>query len=355
METKLVVKKRNGEMTLSQTNEIGGIFAASGMFKDIQSKAQAIVKILAGRELGIPPVVAMSKIYMVSGKVAIPSEILAGLIKKSGKYTYRIIKHDDTSCKIQFLEKVGEKWETVGESEYSIDDAKLAGLTNKDNWIHYRRNMLFARALSNGARWYCPDAIQGAYTTEELAETPPAEVGITEKIEQAKIAPPTPPIAEILKGGGTKPLPPTENPLKQGIVEATESHKPASVDKIAEMVKLARQLPGTDGDKELIMNVFFEQLNLPTNTPFEKLTMEQVNKVIKMIHNNILISSTPIDSAKKNKLEKTSKLGAWKKGYCADCWEKGIKKELTKSQIKLSEKNFGDIQLCFVCQKARNK
>jgi len=325
------------------------------MFKDVQSKAQCVVKILAGRELGIPPVVAMSKIYMVDGKVALPSEIMAGLIKKSGKYNYRIVKHDETLCHIQFLEKDGEKWTIAGETKYTIEDAKLAGLTAKHNWIHYKRNMLFARALSNGARWYCPDAIHGAYTTEELIETPPAEVGITEKIEQAKIAPPTPPIAEILEGGGTKPLPPTENPLKQGIVEATESHKPASVDKIAEMVKLARQLPGTDGDKELIMNVFFEQLNLPTNTPFEKLTMEQVNKVIKMIHNNILISSTPIDSAKKNKLEKTSKLGAWKKGYCADCWEKGIKKELTKSQIKLSEKNFGDIQLCFVCQKARNK
>ena len=49
--------------------------------------------------------------------------------------------------------------------------AVKAGTKNMDK---FPRNMLFARAMSNGQKWYCPDAFNGAtvYTPEELgAET----------------------------------------------------------------------------------------------------------------------------------------------------------------------------------------
>jgi hypothetical protein len=51
-----------------------------------------------------------------------------------------------------------------------MEDAKRANLTGKDNWTKYPRNMLFARALSNGQKWYAPDVFNGAtvYTPDEL-------------------------------------------------------------------------------------------------------------------------------------------------------------------------------------------
>jgi hypothetical protein len=33
--------------------------------------------------------------------------------------------------------------------------------------------MYFARALANGARWYCPDAIMGYHSYEEMQDTEP--------------------------------------------------------------------------------------------------------------------------------------------------------------------------------------
>jgi hypothetical protein len=54
-----------------------------------------------------------------------------------------------------------------------------------DNWQKYPRNMLFARALTNGARWYCPGVYFGAvYSGDELAEVqePPAITVITPEV-----------------------------------------------------------------------------------------------------------------------------------------------------------------------------
>jgi hypothetical protein len=72
-------------------------------------------------------------------------------------------------CEIEFRERNGDKWEIIGSSEFTAQDARAAGTKNMDK---YARNMLFARAMSNGARWYCPDIFGGpVYTPEEMGAT----------------------------------------------------------------------------------------------------------------------------------------------------------------------------------------
>jgi hypothetical protein len=61
-----------------------------------------------------------------------------------------------------------ENGKPVGVSKFTDEDAKAAGLAG-DNWSKYRRNMHFARAISNGAKWFCPDVFGGpVYTPDEL-------------------------------------------------------------------------------------------------------------------------------------------------------------------------------------------
>jgi hypothetical protein len=151
---------------LSDTMSLGDIFVKSGMFPDIKAQAQAVVKILAGRELGLSPLESMTNIYIVNGKVALQAKVIAALIKKSGKYDYQIEKQDNEECTIAFFQKDGTLKE-IGKSTFTIKDAAKAGIINKDSWKNYPKNMLFARALSNGARFYCPD-VYSAYTPEEL-------------------------------------------------------------------------------------------------------------------------------------------------------------------------------------------
>jgi hypothetical protein len=59
--------------------------------------------------------------------------------------------------------------EKIGESTFTIQNATKAGLVNKQVWKDYPRNMLFARAVSNGARLFCADIIT-AYTPEEVED-----------------------------------------------------------------------------------------------------------------------------------------------------------------------------------------
>lgn len=154
--------------------KLGEILTQSGYFQDARQAAQAIVKVLAGQEIGLGPIASMTGIYIIKGRVTLSANAMAAVIKSSEKYDYRIVEHDDTHCKIEF----SQDSEKVGLSEFSMEDAKRAGLV-KDNWQKFPRNMLFARALSNGAKWFCADVFAGGsiYTPDELGISVDGETG----------------------------------------------------------------------------------------------------------------------------------------------------------------------------------
>lgn len=148
------------------------ILVESGLFPDVKSKAQAMIKIWAGRELGLSDFQAIQGFYMVKQGLAMTANLMAALIKKNDKYDYEVSKHDVEECSITFFAVSNGERKELGTSSFTFKDAAKAGLVNKDNWKNYPKNMLFARALSNGARWYCPDAIGGFYTKEEMEDVP---------------------------------------------------------------------------------------------------------------------------------------------------------------------------------------
>ena len=150
--------------------ELGALLSKSGYFKDATDAAQAVVKVLAGQELGFGPVASMTGIYIVKGRVTLSANLIGAAVKRSGRYDYTISKLDKSLCVLMFWTRRPDGvMIEVGESAFTIDDAKAAGLVNGDNWKKYPRNMLFARALSNGAKWYCPDVFGGpVYTPDEL-------------------------------------------------------------------------------------------------------------------------------------------------------------------------------------------
>lgn len=143
-------------------SSLGKVFAESGMFTDVKSAAQAIVKIHAGAEIGLPAFTSVSGIHIIAGKPVIGAGLIASLVKKSGKYNYRVTEHTEKVCSIDFYEG-GEK---VGNSTFTIEDAKKAQTKNLDK---FPRNMLFARAISNGVKWYAADVFAGpVYVPEEM-------------------------------------------------------------------------------------------------------------------------------------------------------------------------------------------
>ncbi len=162
---------------------ISKAFMESGMFPDIKTASQAMVKIQAGQELGIKPFASMNGIHIIQGKATIGAGLIASSIKGSGKYDYRIKEQSDKACEIEFFQ--GK--ESLGTSRFTIEDAKKAGTKNIDK---FPANMLFARAISNGVKWYTPDVFQGpVYVPEEMEQL---------TVEgQAEVIEPTPEVPTI--------------------------------------------------------------------------------------------------------------------------------------------------------------
>lgn len=153
------------EYTFTEMQDMGRVFYESGMFKDTKTAAQALVKIKAGQELGLPAVYSMQRLYMVDGKLGMSAETMGALIKRTSKYNYRVREHTDTSCTVVFYEGGQEAYI----STFTINDAKRAGLIKPGGaWQKYPRALLFSRALSQGGRIVCPDVLGGGYTLEEL-------------------------------------------------------------------------------------------------------------------------------------------------------------------------------------------
>jgi hypothetical protein len=169
--------------------ELGKVFKASGMFKDMRSEAEAVVKILAGREFGLGPLAAMNGIHMVDGKPTLAANLIAGQIKRHPSYDYRVIRREDDGCELEFFEVRFRRTQppertSLGTMKFEKVDAERAGLLGKQNWRKYPRDMYFARALTAGARPFCPDVLGGSpiYTAEELgADETPEAIPVTKK------------------------------------------------------------------------------------------------------------------------------------------------------------------------------
>jgi hypothetical protein len=163
------VAVRNGGVTIpNDPITLGNVLAASGFFADSRQGAQAAVKVMAGQELGFGPIASMTGIYIVKGRVTLSANLMAAAIKRHPHYTFRVKEHTAQVCTIDFI----EDGEVIGTSTFSMQDAQDAGLAGSETYKKFPKNMLYARALSNGAKWYCPDVFGGGpiYTPDELTD-----------------------------------------------------------------------------------------------------------------------------------------------------------------------------------------
>lgn len=156
-------------LSLKEANGLAKVFVESGLFKDTKDVAMATVKILAGYELGVGPFTAMRGINIIEGQLAPNAGITSALIKREKSYDYDVVESTNEKCTLKFYQWTTGGQKDLGEVTWTKDDAERAGLLNKYNWQKYPRAMLFARALTEGARIYVPHIFMGSvYTPEEL-------------------------------------------------------------------------------------------------------------------------------------------------------------------------------------------
>ena len=198
--SQIMVKK---QLSYAEIEQIGKAFVASKMFgDDMDRTSMAITKIMAGQELGLAPFASMRAVHVIEGNATLSANTMAGMVKSSGRYDYDIKKKELDGCVIDFYEIRSGKRTKIGTETFDIDEARMAGMFDseceeaplkhnirkitmykkgggswqkdgcncKANWKNYPKAMMFARAISNGVRTYCPDVFSGmlVYTPDEL-------------------------------------------------------------------------------------------------------------------------------------------------------------------------------------------
>lgn len=153
-----------GWTTLKQ--QAGELIRSGFLPSGIKTPEQAVAIILKGRELGIPPMQALSHIHVINGKPTMSAELmLAQIMRLHPKTKISYPKRTSEVCEV----KVQRDGSDASVFSFSMADAQAAGLLNNPTWKKYPRAMLHARCVSEMARSLFPDAISGvSYTPEEM-------------------------------------------------------------------------------------------------------------------------------------------------------------------------------------------
>lgn len=134
--------------------------------KHITTKGAALAVIMAGDELGIPPMAALRGLFLVNGKVGMDYSLMVGLLRRAG---YRVVWKDksDTRCELLLTHPDG----TTHTEVWDVDRAKKAKLWGGSGpWSTYPEAMLTARCVSSAARAFAGDVLAGCYSMDEVRE-----------------------------------------------------------------------------------------------------------------------------------------------------------------------------------------
>lgn len=148
-------------------------------YAEIQQMAQALGKtkmfgktveeliplMLIAQAEGLHPAIAAQEYDIIQGRPALNSRsALARFQKAGGKIQWH--ERADTVCSATFSHAQGGEVKI----SWTIDRARNAKLTTKDNWVKFPAQMLSARVVAEGVRACYPACLSGMYTVEEVQD-----------------------------------------------------------------------------------------------------------------------------------------------------------------------------------------
>jgi hypothetical protein len=166
--------QRVGQMGLAQfeprdfteLEKLARMAASSRLFA-VTSPESAIVIMLTGASLGVPPVVAMRSIHVVQGRAVLSSDLIHALVRRSGFcQSWHVSETTAERCTIT-THRRGEPQPYT--HTWTIAMARTADLAGKGTWRQYPAAMLRARCTAEIARIVYPDVLMaGVYCEGEI-------------------------------------------------------------------------------------------------------------------------------------------------------------------------------------------
>ena len=129
-------------------------------------ESQAFTLMLLAQSEGIHPIKAVQRFHVIQGRPAMRADAMLADFQKLGGTVEWLTESDDREkCEAVFRHpKHAPQGKTI---RFGINDAKAAGLANKDIWKAYPSSMLRAHVVSIGIRMIMPGIVAGLYTEEE--------------------------------------------------------------------------------------------------------------------------------------------------------------------------------------------
>jgi hypothetical protein len=179
----------NALIPFNDIQQMGSALAKSGLF-GMKSPEQAIALMLVAQAEGQHPATIAQDYDIIQGKATRKTHsVLARFQAAGGKVEWHSLT--GLVADATFSHPQGGSLRM----EWTIGQAKLAGLTGKDNWKNYPRAMLRARCIAEGVRAVYPAAIGGMLVAEEAQDMgvpAPSARTVAEEITEG-------PSAELLK------------------------------------------------------------------------------------------------------------------------------------------------------------
>lgn len=162
-----------------QTKDVAAL-SGPGMFEQLQaafqagilpphvkSVEQAVAIAGKGREMGFEPFQALEAIVPIQGRYTVGPEALLSLAyRRVPGFVCRVKESTAEKCSVE----LGRNGVVSFTSTYTMEDARKAGLADKDNWRKNPVAMLRWRAMGAGLKIVCPDLRCGVPTADEAEE-----------------------------------------------------------------------------------------------------------------------------------------------------------------------------------------
>lgn len=170
--------------SFSEVQQMAAAIVQGGLFPHLKTPQAAVSLMLLCQAEGLHPMQAIQRYHIVQGRPVMRADAMQAAFQKAGGKV-EWIERTNTRAAAIFTHPAGGSTEV----EWTIDQATKAGLTSKEVWRQYPRQMLSARVIGEGVRAIYPGVCMGLYTPEEAENMPPVRVSTTGQPSMIQSAP----------------------------------------------------------------------------------------------------------------------------------------------------------------------
>jgi hypothetical protein len=243
--------------TFEDAWRIAGLVVEAGMTPDgIDTREKAMIAIMQGLEVGMPPMMALQSIAVINKRPTIWGDGALGLCRGSGLLEVFKEFEEERDGSLTAVCQVKRRGEDQVERTFSVADATTANLINKAIWKLYPKRMRQMRARAFALRDTFADVLKGLQIREEVQDyemkdvTPGTAPLVPEQIAQG-----SPPVSQkrdagppvhLLENNAQVPLPEveTKEPVTQEVLPPAverarklKEKEPATVDQVPSATK----------------------------------------------------------------------------------------------------------------------